>query len=57
MDRPTLLRKLDALLDQAERDRVWGSIEIELRDGLPKLLRKTNQEKLTEDYPRGIRRP
>ncbi len=52
MDRQAILRKLEAILDDAERAHTWGSIEIELRDGLPKLLRKTNQEKLTEDTPR-----
>lgn len=52
MDKQTLLRKLSNLLDEAARAHAWGSIEIELRDGLPKLLRKTNQEKLTEDIPR-----
>lgn len=57
MTRPDLLKKLDAMLDQARLDRTWGEIAIELRDGEPKLLRKTNQEKLTEDYPRGHRLP
>lgn len=52
MDKQSLLRKLETLIDEAGRARTWGSIEIELRDGVPKLLRKTNQEKLTEDTPR-----
>jgi hypothetical protein len=57
MTRPDLLKKINVLLDQAERDRTWGAFTIELRDGQPKLLLKTYQEKLTEDTPRGNRIP
>ncbi len=54
MDKQTLLRKLDSMLEEAARDRTWGLIEIDLKNGVPILLRKTTQEKLAsvEGYPR-----
>jgi hypothetical protein len=57
MTRPDLLKKINVLLDQAASDRTWGELAIELRDGQPKLLRRTYQDKLTEDTPRGNRLP
>ncbi len=53
MDRQTLIRKLDNMLEEAARLHTWGLIEIDLKDGVPTLLRKTVQEKLAnvEDRP------
>jgi hypothetical protein len=48
MEKPELLRKLDAMLDAAARTGEWGSIEIEIRYGKPSVLRKTTTEKLEE---------
>lgn len=48
MDRQALLRKLEAELDEAARTHLFGSIEIEIRDGVPKFICKTNKELLTE---------
>jgi hypothetical protein len=46
MTRGALLRKLDAILSAAEQERMWGTIDIELKDGVPQLLRKSTTEKL-----------
>jgi hypothetical protein len=45
MTKDALLKKLDNMLSQADREKTWGQIEIELRDGKPTLLRKTSTER------------
>lgn len=52
MTKDALLKKLDTMLANAERDRSWGQIEIELKDGEPTLLRKTTTERLDADRER-----
>ena len=49
MDREKLIRKLDGMLDEADKARMWGNIEIEIRDGVPVIIRKSSTEKLEED--------
>jgi hypothetical protein len=46
----TTIQKLEALLAEAAEKRTWGAIEIQLKQGIPILVRTTTQEKL-EDYP------
>ncbi len=54
MDRQALLRRLEAILDEAERAEFWGSAEIEFRKGVPVLLKKHSSEKLNlEENPSG----
>jgi len=48
MTKDALLKKIDSMLDQAEREKTWGQIEIELREGEPTLLRKSSTEKLDD---------
>jgi hypothetical protein len=43
-----ILRRLDCLFDQLERERAFGSIEIEIRDGRPVVMRTTKTDKLTD---------
>jgi hypothetical protein len=57
IERKTLLQKLDTLLDEAARTQMWGSFEIEVRDGVPLLIRTVKTEKFqpstgdkTRDY-------
>jgi len=57
VDKQTLLRKLEKMLDEAVCDRTWGTIEIDLKDGLPNLLRKTSTEKLQESTGGNTRAP
>ena len=58
MEKPELLRKLETMLDQIARERMWGNIEIEFRDGAPVLIRKSATERIeskTERLPRDSR--
>jgi hypothetical protein len=45
-DRASLIRKLERMLDDAAREHTYGSIEIQLSDGMPALLRQSSTEKL-----------
>ena len=51
MEKPELLKKLDKMLDEARAAHTWGSIEIEIRDGVPVVLRTARTEKLEEVTP------
>jgi hypothetical protein len=44
VDRAALIKKLEAMLDDAERTQAFGSIEIELRNGKPLLVRTIKTE-------------
>ena len=46
MTRPELIRRLESLFDEMERNRSWGAIEIEYRDGEANMIRTTKNEKL-----------
>jgi hypothetical protein len=48
MNRPDIMRKLDALFVQLERERTFGAIEIEIRDGKPVVMRTIKTDKLTD---------
>lgn len=49
MNRAELLKRLDAMLADAERTGMFGKIEIELCGGTPMFLRQMRQEKLVKD--------
>jgi hypothetical protein len=46
MTKNALLKKLETAIEDAERSRMWGTIEIQFNDGVPALLRKSETEKL-----------
>ena len=46
MNKAQLLKKLDTLIDEAQRTRMFGVVEIQFSDGVPVLLRKSITEKL-----------
>lgn len=48
MTRPELLTKLGTILDAAERERSFGTVELELRDGKIVLLRTVKTEKIED---------
>ena len=48
MTRPELFQKLGTVLDEAERDRTFGTVEFELRDGKIVLLRTVKTEKIED---------
>lgn len=52
MNRPALLKKLEMMLASAEAERMWGQIEIEIKEGEPMLLRKSATERLDNDRER-----
>jgi hypothetical protein len=42
-----LLKKIETILTDLERTRAWGTIEVEIRDGQPNMIRRSINEKLT----------
>lgn len=52
MNKAQLLRRLEAIVDDFERTRAWGTIEVELRDGMATLCRKTITERLDAERER-----
>ena len=46
MERPELIRKLEKMLDEAARTRMWGKFELEIRDGVPAVIRTMTTENL-----------
>lgn len=34
MEKPELMKKLEAIIDDAARRNMWGTVEVEFRDGL-----------------------
>jgi hypothetical protein len=49
MTKDALLKKIEAALDEAVRQRLYGNIEIEFRAGEPTFLRTHRQEKLDNE--------
>jgi hypothetical protein len=49
MDRTTLHKKLDAMLDEFNQNRTFGSIEIIFRFGEPSTIHKLTTEKLQNE--------
>ena len=56
MTKSALLKKLEIMLDDAEQARTYGTIEIQISDGTPALLRKSTTEKLCTGEPNRARR-
>lgn len=48
MTKTALLKKLEAAIDEAMRQLLYGNIEIEFKAGHPTFLRTSNQEKLDD---------
>jgi hypothetical protein len=48
-----LLKKIETILDELERTRAWGTIEIEVREGQPTFIRRTLAEKIAQENNRG----
>ncbi len=49
MDRPALLKKLEAMIDEAIRTQMWGKIEVTFSKGRPHTLRREITESLAGD--------
>lgn len=52
MTKTALLKKIESILDELERTRAWGTIEIEVRDGQPNFVRRTLTEKIAQENTR-----
>lgn len=50
------IRKLERMLNEAAERSTWGSIEIELKNGQPTVIRQTIQTKADEEYPNATSR-
>ena len=48
MTRPEVLKKLDALLADAERNKAFGSIEVTIRSGRATVITKTETDRLDQ---------
>lgn len=48
-----VIQKLERMLNDAEKSRTWGHIQIDLQDGKPVVLRETVTRKLEREDNRG----
>ena len=46
MNKPELLKRLDAMIDAMKQEKAFGQISIAFRDGEPDLIRKEVTEKI-----------
>ena len=46
MTKDALLKKIETVLDDLQRNRAWGTIEIEIRDGIANMMGPSLNEKL-----------
>ena len=53
MTKQALLKKIETILDELERTRAWGNVEIEVRDGQPNMVRRSIHEKIAQENTRG----
>jgi hypothetical protein len=54
MTKQALLKKLETAIDEADRHRLYGTLEIEFKAGEPTFIRKMQTEKLDErENPNG----
>jgi hypothetical protein len=49
MDKPSLLKRLDQMIDEAERTKLWGTIEVSFQNGVATIFRKITTERLTSE--------
>jgi len=57
MTRPEFIKKLEAIADEFQRARSWGSLEVEFKDGEPNYVRKTFSESVREEAHAQTRAP
>ena len=53
MTKTALLKKIETILDELERTRAWGTVEIEVREGQANFVRRTLTEKIAQENTRG----
>jgi hypothetical protein len=52
MTKAALLKRIEIILDELERSRAWGTIEVEVREGQPNMIRRSINEKITQENTR-----
>jgi hypothetical protein len=53
MDKLTLLKKVELMLDEAAKNEQWGEINIVLKYGTPVLIHEVRTTKLIQGSPNG----
>lgn len=53
MTKTALLKKIETILDELEHNRAWGTIEVEIRDGQPNMIRRSINERIAQENNRG----
>jgi hypothetical protein len=53
VERSALIKKLETLLDEAKRQGMYGTIELQLRDGDVEIIRTSKTEKVQTENNRG----
>lgn len=51
-----MLKKVEAMLAEAQRERIYGTIELQLREGEVELIRTSKTEKVPVEQPNGYKR-
>ncbi len=49
MPKIDLMKKLEAVVDEMARGRIWGTLQVDFQNGEATMLRKTLTEKLPTD--------
>jgi hypothetical protein len=49
MKKADLIKELTALIDQYERNRTWGTVEVSFNNGVPVVLKKIETQRLEGD--------
>ena len=52
MNKTVLLKKLECILEEAERTGMFGTLEIDIRGGRPTVIRTTKTDRLDGENPR-----
>ncbi len=52
MTKQALLKRIEIILDELERTRAWGTIEVEVREGQPNMIRRSINEKIAQENTR-----
>jgi hypothetical protein len=55
VNRPELLKEIQAAIDEAERTQMWGSIELCFQNGVAYALKKASSKKLCSEAEKNSR--
>ena len=49
MKKAELVKELTTMIDQFERDRTWGTVEVSFNNGVPVVVKKTETKRIEGD--------